>query len=89
MRSNTDWFKEARWGIVFRYLAQEVADGELSPEQWNALVDGFDVDALAAQLNDVGAGDIMLTVGQNSGHYCAPNETYHRIVGIDPSKCSP
>jgi hypothetical protein len=28
------------------------------------------------------------TIGQNSGHYCSPNATYDRIVGITPSKCS-
>ena len=32
--------------------------------------------------------DVRLTLGQNSGHYCSPNATYDRIVGIAPSKCS-
>jgi hypothetical protein len=27
-------------------------------------------------------------LGQNSGHYCSPNATYDRLVGISPSKCS-
>ena len=89
MRSNTDWFRDAKWGIIMHYLTQEVGGDEtMSTEEWNRLVDNFDVDALATQLKEVGAGYMMITVGQNSGHYCSPNETYDRLVGIKPSKCS-
>jgi hypothetical protein len=51
-------------------------------------VDGFDVDAAAAQLATWGVPYCILTLGQNSGHYCSPNATYDSIVGIRPSKCS-
>ena len=30
----------------------------------------------------------MLTLGQNSGYYCAPNAAYDRLTGIAPSKCA-
>jgi hypothetical protein len=61
---------------------------DLTAERWNQQVDAFDVPGLVDQLASTGAKYLLFTVGQNSGHYCAPNATYDRIVGISPSKCS-
>jgi hypothetical protein len=87
------WMQEARWGVMTHYLADWIASAEgrgrsLSVEEWNDLVDHFDVDALADQLQSVGAGYQILTIGQNSGFYLAPNATYDRFVGIQPGKCA-
>lgn len=84
MNTRTDWFCEAGWGVMVHYLTSADRDAE----SWNARVDAFDVDGLAAQLEPTGAKYFLLTVGQNSGHYCAPNDTYDQIVDIRPSKCS-
>jgi len=84
MRANTNWFRDAKWGVFCHYLAAD----QLTPEQWNAQVDAFDVKALADQLESAEAPYICLTLGQNSGHYCSPNAAYDRFVGINPSKCS-
>ena len=59
-----------------------------TPQEWNRLVDGFDEQTLAEQVKQTGAGWFILTVGQNSGHYCSPNATYDRLTKIEPSKCS-
>ena len=59
-----------------------------SAAQWSRQVDGVDVDGLADQLGSLGAGYLMFTIGQNSGHFCSPNATYDSIVGIEPSNCS-
>ncbi|MDD5705215.1 MAG: hypothetical protein PHR35_04775, partial [Kiritimatiellae bacterium] len=48
----------------------------------------FDVAGVVRQLREVRAGYFVLTLGQNSGHYCVPNETYDRLTGIRPSKCA-
>jgi hypothetical protein len=83
--------KEARWGVMTHYLADWIARGEkikMSVEQWNDLVDHFDVEGLAKQLESVGAGYYLITLGQNSGYYLSPNAAYDRCVGIQPSKCS-
>ncbi|MFH1006087.1 MAG: alpha-L-fucosidase [Candidatus Latescibacterota bacterium] len=81
---NTDWFASHGWGVFCHYLTQ----AETTADQWNRQVDAFDVAGLARQLQSVGAPYFFLTVTQGSGHYCAPNETYDRIAGIRPSKCS-
>ena len=87
----TDWFHRAQWGVACHYIAEVThrdAVDKLTADQWNAEVDAVNVRGLADQLAAAGAGFFMLTLGQNSGFYCAPNEAYDRFVGIRPSKCS-
>lgn len=83
-RSSTDWFKDAKWGVFTHYLT----GSETSVKDWNRRVDSFDVNQLAEQLSSVGTAYYVITIGQNSGHYCSPNSAYDKYVGISPSKCS-
>ncbi len=90
-RSNTDWFRDARWGVMTHYLGappSTAGGAELTAEMWNQQVDAFDVTGLADQLAATGAKYLLFTLGQNSGHFCAPNAAYDKLVGITPSKCS-
>jgi hypothetical protein len=85
------WMRQAKWGVMTHYLADWQARTNnigMSVERWNKILDAFDVEALAEQLQSVGAGYHILTLGQNSGYYLAPNETYDRLVGVKPSRCS-
>ena len=87
----TDWFHEAQWGVMTHYLGAPPSSkggAELTAETWNKQVDAFDVAGFVDQLASTGAKYLLFTIGQNSGHYCSPNATYDRIVGITPSKCS-
>jgi alpha-L-fucosidase len=87
----TDWFHQAQWGVMTHYLGAPPSSkggAELTAEMWNEQVDAFDVAGLVDQLASTGAKYLLFTLGQNSGHYCSPNDTYDRIVGISPSKCS-
>ena len=88
---NTDWFHQARWGVMAHYLGAAPSSSggaEVTAEMWNRQIDAFDVQGLADQLASTGAKYLLFTIGQNSGHYSAPNATYDKIVGITPSKCS-
>lgn len=90
-QNRTAWMQDARWGVMTHYLADwKTRDYglELNVQQWNRMVDGFDVEALAKQLETAGAGWYQITIGQNSGYYLAPNAAYDEIVGIRPSRCS-
>ena len=87
----TGWLRDCGWGVFCHYLAAMASsDGgaAVSAEAWNAQVDAFDVRGLADQLRSVGAPYLFITLGQNSGHFIAPNAAYDRHVGIVPSKCS-
>jgi hypothetical protein len=91
MSHRTDWFHEAGWGLFFHYLADPASStskARLTSEEWNRRVDSFDAEAFATQVAEIGAPFVFLTIGQNSGFYCSPNQTYDGIVGISPSKCS-
>ncbi len=86
-----EWLHQARWGVMTHYLGappSTAGGAELTAEMWNKQVDAFNVPGLADQIASTGAKYLLFTIGQNSGHYCAPNATYDRIVGIHPSKCS-
>jgi Alpha-L-fucosidase len=85
------WMREARLGVMTHYLADWRSRTDhvaMTVETWNQLVDEFDVDGLAAQLASAGVKYHILTIGQNSGYYAAPNAEYDRLTGIRPSKCS-
>jgi hypothetical protein len=91
MSHRTDWFHQAGWGLFFHYLADPASSttqAELTSDEWNRRVDSFDAKAFAAQVAEIGAPYVFLTIGQNSGFYCSPNQTYDNIVGIHPTKCS-
>ncbi|MCX5660519.1 MAG: hypothetical protein NTW19_12465, partial [Planctomycetota bacterium] len=61
---------------------------DVSAEGWNRQIDAFDVPGLAAQVASTGCGYFFLTLGQNSGHFLAPNATYERLAGVTPGMCS-
>jgi len=87
----TGWFAARGWGVLCHWLgAPPGSNGgaELSAEEWNHQVDAFDAKGLADQLAAIGAPYLFITIGQNSGHFLAPNATYDGYVAIQPSKCS-
>lgn len=91
MKDNTEWFAECGWGVFCHWLGAPPSSSggsELSAEEWNRDVDAFDAQGLADQLAAIGAPYLFITIGQNSGHYLAPNAAYDKHVGIQPSKCS-
>jgi hypothetical protein len=79
------------WGVMTHYLSDWQARMnklDVTVDLWNKMVDGFDVEAMAKRLDQVGAGHYQLSIGQNSGYYLSPNATYDKVAGITPSKCS-
>jgi hypothetical protein len=93
-RSNRSvWMQDPRytWGVMTHYLADwqaRVHKLDMTPDLWNKLVDGFDVEGMARRLEQVGAGHYQLSIGQNSGYFLSPNPVYDRITGMQPGKCS-
>ncbi len=81
----------ARWGLMFHYLdspASSAGASHTSAGDWNRRVDAFDVDDFASQVKESGAGYIIFTIGQNSGHFCAPNPVYDELTGLGESRLS-
>ena len=88
-QQRTEWFKDAQWGVFCHYLSDiALAGKESNAENWNAAINAFDVDALANQLASIGAKYFVITLGQNSGYFLAPNATYDDFVGYTPGHCA-
>lgn len=88
MPADSRWFRQARWGVFAHFLAEHYLDQPITPARWNRLVDRFDVERLANQLQGAGAGYLIFTIGQNSGYFCAPNPVYDELIGHPESHCS-
>src|SRR5438128_2102026 len=88
-QKRAEWMQEAKWGVMIHYLADwqtRTSNLQISVEQWNRMVDEFDVEKMAKQLESVGASYYLISIGQNSGYYLSPNKAYDRITGNQPSK---
>ena len=76
---------DARWGVFNHYLGSDCANAV----EWNAKVDGLDVEKVADQLERCGARFYFFTVMQGRPFLCAPNATFDRIAGTRPGEaCS-
>ncbi|GAH11393.1 unnamed protein product, partial [marine sediment metagenome] len=66
---NTDWFRDAGFGIMVHYLKPViVSDG--GAKEWNDAVNSFSVEKFANQAKEADVGYVMFTPGQkNSGQY--------------------
>jgi hypothetical protein len=85
---NTDWFRDAGFGIMVHFL-KEVFAPEGGAKEWNDAVNGFSVEKFAKQASEAGVGYVLFTLGQNSGYYCSPNSAFNNAVGIKPGElCS-
>jgi hypothetical protein len=90
-RQASSFFNHPRWGLMFHYIdspASSAVVSTTSSKDWNARVDSFDVAAFVEQVKESGAGHIIFTLGQNSGHFCAPNPVYDELTGIAESRLS-
>jgi hypothetical protein len=60
----------------------QTVDKGYTPAQWNAAVNSFNVPSFAAQVQATGAKNILLMLGQNTGYYNSPNDTYEQYAGV-------
>ena len=78
---NTDWLSQTKYGVFIHFLPS----GSVGLRQ----VEQFDVKALTGQLEEMGAGYLVLTLGQNSGCFNSPNAAYEKRTGYAPGeRCS-
>src|SRR5579859_3889180 len=75
---NTDWLSQAKYGVFIHFLP--------SGKEGLEKVEQFDADVLARQLDEIGAGYLILTLGQNSGYFNSPNNAYNKQTGYSPGE---
>jgi len=73
---------EGGYGFFLHFLSENCQGNiPMTPARWNAITELVDVDLLAEQVHSGGASYFFITLGQNSGYYCAPNPTLDRLCG--------
>ncbi len=99
---STDWMREAKFGVFMHYqyrilLGYSARTNPMFPkpemmtaEEWNRLVDGFDVQGFARQMSEGRVGWVMFCLDD---HYfawpCSPNKAFDEYTGYQPGeKCS-
>src|ERR1017187_2490700 len=84
---DTDWFRDAGWGVFVHYLwdVQNVGERENAqgkpPTTWDALVHEFDTEKFAEQVKETGAPYVFFTMMQRTRYLIAPNATYDKLTG--------
>ncbi len=53
---------------------------------WNARVELFDVERVAKEMHEIGAGYYFITLMQGRKYMCAPNATFDEIAGTKPGE---
>ena len=84
-----DWFSQSKYGIFVHVLYPDGRNRSNKPKDINDFANNFDTEKFAETCEMAGAEYVMFTIGQNSGYYCAPNQTLDTICGSKPGeRCS-
>lgn len=100
--SDTDWLLQHKYGVFVHYQyrillgysiktkPQFPEPAQMTTQEWNRLVDGFDVKGFADQMAQAKVGWVILCIDD---HYfawsCSPNKTFSDYTGYAPGeKCS-
>ncbi len=89
-QNRSDWMR-GKWGVMTHYLADWQArdhDIAMSPEQWNKMVDNFDVEGLADEIKSTGASYHFLTVAQGSSYFISPNAAWDKYLSLGTNKAA-
>ena len=99
---DTSWLLKGKYGIFMHYQYRIMLGycyrtnpqlpqlSEMTADGWNRLVDGFDADGFAKQMEEANIGWVIFGVDDAVfGWKCAPNSTFDRFTGYAPGmRCS-
>jgi len=94
MNPNTDWFRDAGWGVFVHYLWDVQCVGDRINTQdgttdWDACVMEFDTERFADDIAETGAGYVIFTMHQRTRYLIAPNKRFDELTGYAPGQaCS-
>jgi len=83
--AKVDWFHKARYGLMFHFTAG-VGGSDWDSAKWNAWISAIDVEKVADQAAEVGAGYVMICITQVGRYYCAPNPVLEEYWGLKPGQ---
>jgi Alpha-L-fucosidase/Domain of unknown function (DUF4114) len=78
-------FTQSKYGLNVGFLpSSTIASG--ADGTWNDTVNNFDVPAFVADVAKTGAAYVIFSVGQTSGFYASPSQTFLEITGTAPGE---
>ena len=87
--------KEKKWGVMVHLLEgiqndpEHDANENIGKTSWDELIDSIDVEEIARELHEMGAGWFLITIMQGAKYMIAPNKTYDKLTGFQPGEaCS-
>lgn len=91
LNPNTTWLREAKWGVFTHYLAHTASTQvteEMNGDIWNKKVNAFQAKTLGEQLSALEVPYFFITIGQEGGYFCSPNETHEKYFGTSNGRLS-
>lgn len=99
---DTSWMTKGKYGIFMHYQYRILLNysirtdpimpnaSQMTSEQWNKFVDGFDVKGFADQMAEARIGWVLFCIDDHFfGWQCAPNKAFCEYTGYAPGeKCS-
>jgi len=89
MNKTQEYMRSRRWGVFNHFLYDKPgSDMPMGEDQWdwNERVEMFDVERVAKDLYDVGAGYYFITIMQGRKYMIAPNAAFDEIAGTKPGE---
>ena len=92
MPHKTDWFHDAKWGMFIHLLnglqnnPDHPANMGAGETDWGGFIESLDAERIAAQVAEVNAGYLFLTLMQRSRHLIAPNAAFDLVSGYAPGE---
>jgi hypothetical protein len=90
---DTDWFRDAGYGIFAHFLwdvqcvgPRANTQGKAGTASWDECVKAFDTELFAAQMEEAGAGYVIFTMMQRTRYTIAPNAAYDALSGYAPGE---
>lgn len=91
---DTEWFYERGYGVFVHLLDKyvNVKDNVRSmgkETSWDECLRDFDCELFASQVEEIGAGYVIVTIMQVTKHMLAPNETFNCVTGYKNGEACP
>ena len=80
----TDWLYKAKWGVMAHFtrtfLQSDETVGPIDDQKWNEIIASFDAQGLADQIQQCGAGYLLLSARHGIAPPLAPNSIIERTA---------
>jgi len=89
LKDRLEWFYQARYGVMAHFVPNVArfrpeSRIEWTSETWSQWVDNVDVEKVADQVAEIGAGYFVISTGQMGKYHCTPNPVYEKLWGLRP-----